>query len=48
MVADKVQVISKSVFEKSDLAVMWESTGEEKYKLSEVTKETNGTDIIVT
>merc|ERR1712070_1275931 len=41
MVADKVQVISKSVFEKSDLAVMWESTGEEKYKLSEVPKETN-------
>ncbi|NCU88474.1 MAG: molecular chaperone HtpG [Proteobacteria bacterium] len=47
MVADKVQVISKSVFEKSDSAIMWESSGEEKYKLSEVTKETNGTDIVI-
>ena len=26
---------------------MWESSGEEKYKLSEVTKETNGTDIVI-
>jgi molecular chaperone HtpG len=47
MVADKVQVISKSVHEPSDKAVLWESSGEEKYKLSEVTKETNGTDIII-
>jgi len=47
MVADKVQVISKSVFEDSDSAIMWESSGEEKYKLSEVSKETNGTDIII-
>ena len=47
MVADKVQVISKSVFEKTDAAIMWESSGEEKYKLSEVTKETNGTDIVI-
>jgi molecular chaperone HtpG len=47
MVADKVQVISKSVFEKTDVAIMWESSGEEKYKLSEVTKETNGTDIVI-
>ena len=30
MVAEKVQVISKSVFEKSDSAIMWESSGEEK------------------
>ena len=47
MVADKVQVISKSVFEETDNAIMWESSGEEKYKLSEVTKETNGTDIVI-
>ena len=47
MVADKVQVISKSVFEKSDSAIMWESSGEEKYKLSEVTKGSNGTDIVI-
>ncbi len=47
MVADKVEVISKSVFEDSDKAILWESSGEEKYKLKEVTKETNGTDIII-
>ena len=47
MVADKVEVISKSVFEESDKAILWESSGEEKYKLKEVTKENNGTDIII-
>lgn len=47
MVADKVQVITKSVFENSDAATLWESDGEEKYKLQQVTKETNGTDIII-
>ena len=47
MVADKVQVISKSVYVDSDKATLWESTGEEKYKLQEVTKEANGTDIII-
>ena len=47
MVADKVQVISKSVYEDSDKATLWESTGEEKYKLQEVMKEANGTDIII-
>ena len=47
MVADKVQVITKSVFENSDNATLWESDGEEKYKLEQVTKETNGTDIII-
>jgi molecular chaperone HtpG len=47
MVADKVQVISKSVYEDSDKATLWESTGEEKYKLQEVTKDANGTDIII-
>jgi molecular chaperone HtpG len=26
---------------------MWESSGEEKYKLSEVTKDSNGTDIVI-
>ena len=47
MVADKVQVITKSVFENSNNATLWESDGEEKYKLEQVTKETNGTDIII-
>ena len=46
MVAEKVQVISKSVFEKNDIATLWESNGEEKYKLQQTTKENNGTDII--
>ena len=47
MVAEKVQVISKSVFEKNDIATLWESNGEEKYKLQQTTKDTNGTDIII-
>lgn len=47
MVADKVQVCSKSVHNQSDKGVMWESTGEEKYKLKEIEKETNGTDVII-
>jgi molecular chaperone HtpG len=47
MVAEKVQVISKSVFEKNDIATLWESNGEEKYKLQQTTKEHNGTDIII-
>ena len=47
MVADKVEVISKSVFEDSDKATLWESSGEEKYKLKEVSKGNNGTDIII-
>ncbi len=47
MVADKVEVISKSVFEDSDKATLWESSGAEKYKLKEVSKENNGTDIII-
>ena len=47
MVAEKVQVISKSANEKSDKAIMWESNGEEKYKLKEVIKENFGTDVII-
>jgi molecular chaperone HtpG len=47
MVAEKVQVISKSVFDKNNTATLWESNGEEKYKLQQTTKETNGTDIII-
>ena len=47
MVADKVQVCSKSANDKSSVGVMWESTGEEKYKLKEIEKSTNGTDIII-
>lgn len=35
------------MYEDSDKATLWESTGEEKYKLQEVTKEANGTDIII-
>jgi len=47
MVASKVQVISKSVFDNSDKGIMWESTGDDKYKLQEVSKETHGTDIVI-
>ena len=47
MVASKVQVISKSVYDNSDKGIMWESTGDDKYKLQEVSKETHGTDIVI-
>ena len=47
MVADRVQVLSKSVYEESDAAILWESSGEEKYKLEQSTKDLNGTDIII-
>ena len=47
MVAEKVQVRSKSVHDESNNGIMWESTGEEKYKLKEIKKDSNGTDIII-
>ena len=47
MVADRVQVLSKSAYESSNEAILWESSGEEKYKLEQSTKESNGTDIII-
>ena len=47
MVAEKVQVRSKSVYDESNNGIMWESTGEEKYKLKEIEKDSNGTDIII-
>jgi molecular chaperone HtpG len=47
MVAEKVQVLSKSVHDESNIGIMWESTGEEKYKLKEIEKDSNGTDIII-
>ena len=47
MVAEKVQVLSKSVHDESNNGIMWESTGEEKYKLKEIEKDLNGTDIII-
>ncbi|MDA9739138.1 molecular chaperone HtpG [Pseudomonadota bacterium] len=47
MVAKKVVVISKSALSKSAQAIHWESSGDEKYILKEVDKETCGTDVIV-
>ena len=47
MVAKKVVVISKSALSKSAQAIHWESSGDEKYTLKEVDKETCGTDVIV-
>ena len=47
MVASKVQVISKSVFDNGENGIMWESSGDDKYKLQEVNKEAHGTDIII-
>ena len=45
MVADKVQVISKSALNDKDEGTFWESTGEDKYKIKSVEKIYNGTEI---
>ncbi|MDC3102447.1 molecular chaperone HtpG [Gammaproteobacteria bacterium] len=45
MVADKVQVISKSALNDKDDGTFWESTGEDKYKIKSVEKINNGTEI---
>ena len=47
MVADKSSGSSKSAYESSNEAILWESSGEEKYKLKQSNKESNGTDIII-
>ena len=47
MIAEKVQVLSKSAKKKSAQPILWESSGEEKYKLTEVEKKSHGTDIII-
>jgi molecular chaperone HtpG len=47
MVADKVQVITKSALELDNDGTMWESNGEEKYKIKSVPKDTNGTEIVI-
>ena len=45
MVADKVQVISKSALNDKDEGTFWEGTGEDKYKIKSVEKINNGTEI---
>ena len=45
MVANKVQVISKSALNDKDEGTFWESTGEDKYKIKSVEKINNGTEI---
>ena len=47
MIAEKVQVLSKSAQKKSSQPILWESSGEDKYKLTEVEKKSHGTDIII-
>ena len=47
MVADKVQVISKSALNDKDEGTFWESTGEDKYKIKSVEKINNGTEILI-
>ena len=47
MVADKVQVITKSALDLDNDGTMWESNGEEKYKIKSVPKESNGTEIVI-
>ena len=47
MVAEKVEVITKSALDLDSEGTLWESNGEEKYKIKSVSKETNGTEIII-
>ena len=47
MVADKVQVITKSALDLDNEGTMWESNGEEKYKIKSVPKESTGTEIVI-
>ena len=45
IVADKVTVKTRAATAQADEAVMWESTGEGEYTLSDTTKDTRGTEI---
>mgnify|MGYP001429447909 FL=1 len=47
MVAEKVEVITKSALHPDQDGTSWESNGEEKYKIKSVEKDTNGTEIII-
>ena len=47
MVAEKVEVITKSALDLDGEGTLWESNGEEKYKIKSVSKKTNGTEIII-
>jgi molecular chaperone HtpG len=47
MVAEKVSVHSRSALAKAEDAVMWESSGEDTYQLSNIPKEDRGTKITI-
>ena len=47
MVADKVQVITKSALDLNNDGTLWESSGEEKYKIKSFPKDSNGTEIVI-
>ena len=47
MVADKVSVHSRAATAKAEDAVMWESSGEDTYQLSNIPKEQRGTTITI-
>ena len=47
MVADKVSVHSRAATSKAEDAVMWESSGEDTYQLSNIPKEQRGTTITI-
>tara|TARA_B100001094_G_C18175506_1_gene797647 strand:- start:548 stop:2374 length:1827 start_codon:yes stop_codon:yes gene_type:complete len=47
MVAEKVQVITKSALDLKNDGTIWESNGEERYKIKSAPKDTNGTEIII-
>jgi molecular chaperone HtpG len=47
MVADKIVVISRKAGQKDKQGVRWESTGDGTFTVTDIEKETKGTDVIL-
>jgi molecular chaperone HtpG len=47
MVADKITVLSRKAGQKDKKGVQWESTGDGTYTVSDIEKETKGTDVVL-
>lgn len=48
MVSDNVKLVTRRVDAAADAAVCWESTGDGSYRIDACTKETRGTDVVLT
>jgi molecular chaperone HtpG len=47
MVADKITVLSRKAGQKDKKGIQWESTGDGTYTVSDIEKETKGTDVVL-